>query len=325
MTSGQQKQPKRRKRIEGSKRQSVPLVAHPAFAPLLGVWGAALGGGIIVVLPAQMVTAALAKTSLGTMGATAQYVLAGAAALLLGAVMVIAAASVPRRSRQRADTPSIAEMASRRVRTIDPARDLGSRSLDEPVETPPPARPAPAPAPAPAAARAPAPAPAPVAAAQPDAASLPPPLALDLAEFAQMPGRNGVWVEQAPKPLHAPLHAPLAAKPASPAAAAPASARAAAPARAHDPGTGAIARLRAAPTAALSLAAMVERFAAALHDHRAAAADTPGHNRDLAARDAALAEALKALAALSADPQAPAAGEPLRDALTRLQRVGGTA
>jgi hypothetical protein len=303
MTSGQQKQSKRRRRAKARNRQSGGLVAHRAFAPMLGLWGAALGGGTVVVLPGQAVTAALAKTGMNALGAAGQYVLAGAAALLLGALLFMVAASLSNRSRKRADAPSIAEVAARRVRTIDPARDLGSRSLDEPVETPPFARPA----------YAPAAAPSPAATAQPDAAPMPPPLALDLAEFAQMPGRNAVWVEQAPAPQPAPLPAPLVAAARS------------APARAPEPGAGAITRLRAAPTDALSLAEVVERFAAALHDHRAAEAGSPGHNRDLAARDAALAEALKALAALSADPQAPAAGEPLRDALTRLQRVGGRA
>jgi len=56
-------------------------------------------------------------------------------------------------------------------------------------------------------------------------------------------------------------------------------------------------------------------------------AGAPPSGRDLAAREAALAEALKALAALSGFEPAPTPkpDEPLRDALTRLQGLRGAA
>jgi hypothetical protein len=83
----------------------------------------------------------------------------------------------------------------------------------------------------------------------------------------------------------------------------------------------AIERLRAVPPSELSLVQMVERFAAALHEHQS----TPAGSTCLAARDAALAEALKALALLSRDSEAQTQSEPVRAALGRLQELRGAA
>jgi hypothetical protein len=83
----------------------------------------------------------------------------------------------------------------------------------------------------------------------------------------------------------------------------------------------AIERLRAVPPSELSLVQMVERFAAALHEHQS----TPAGSTGLAARDAALAEALKALAVLSRDSEAQTQSEPVRAALGRLQELRGAA
>jgi hypothetical protein len=95
-------------------------------------------------------------------------------------------------------------MATRLLRPIDPARDLGSSSLDDPINTTPLATPARrdvsehAPAAASQSASAPfvqgVPAPASSA-----------PRELDLAGFAELPGRNGVWVYDSPVPVPAPV------------------------------------------------------------------------------------------------------------------------
>jgi len=293
----------------------TPLTAHPLFAPVLGLWGAALAGLTTLVLPQDLFTAALAGTGLAALGMQAQFVLAGIAAVVLGGALFLLAAAVSGKATSNTDAPSIAEMAGRRVRPIDPARELGSHSLDEPVAQAPfaaaPFSPNPfADDPAP----------------EPENTV---PRALDLSEFAELPGRNAVWVEdlvaspdvaQSPQtaapaasapPLSVPLSVPLSAP---------------TPFVVPDPGTAALARLRATPPEQLSLVQMVERFAAALHEHRTAAPGSAGHNRDLAARDAALAEALKALAALSGDHAArDAQAEPLRDALSRLHGLRGAA
>lgn len=320
MTKGQRGLVKQRKRRKARPHQTSALAAHRAFAPLLGVWGAALAGLPIMVLPAQMFAQASKGTGLALLlGSMAQAVLAGLAAAVLGGMLYIIAHTMSRKARRRADTPSIVALAARRVRTIDPRRDLGSVSLDEPVNAMPFAA---------AASQQPAPQSRAPDAPQP-AADMAPPRALNLAEFAVLPGRNGVWVEDAPMQ-------PMAATPPPPAAAPPLrlaskdDRRAAPP---PHPSAAALARLRATPPEQLSIVQMVERFAAALHEHREAAPGAAGTPRDIAAREAALAEALRALAALSeahtaAGPAAaadPVPGEPLRDALTRLQGLRGAA
>jgi hypothetical protein len=83
---------------------------------------------------------------------------------------------------------------------------------------------------------------------------------ISLTEFGQMAGRNGAYVEEPPSEL---------------------------------PGA-AMKKLRTADTAELSLLAMVERFAAALHQRQASEEVAP-RARD-ADRDTALAEALRGLA-----------------------------
>lgn len=287
------KQRKRRTKQAGTR---APLAAQPLFAPMLGLWGATLGGMTVLVLPQWRVANALAGTGLTALGTQAQFVLAGAAALLLGGGLFAVAAMISNGARVRAAAPSVAEMAARRVRPIDPARELGSGSLDEPVIVPPFAPDPFADDPAP----------------EPESV---PPRALDLSEFAELPGRNAVWVEEPaalsvapPPPLADPLPVSLAQAVPFP-----------------EPGTAALARLRATPAEELSLVQMVERFAAALHEHRIAAHGSAGHNRDLAARDAALAQALKALAALSDQPSADPQAKPLREALSRLQGLRGAA
>lgn len=65
------------------------------------------------------------------------------------------------------------------------------------------------------------------------------------------------------------------------------------------PGTAALTLLRSIPTSELSMPEMVERLAAALHEHRGGPPLSAPAASDLAQREAALAEALKALAALS--------------------------
>ncbi len=97
------------------------------------------------------------------------------------------------------------------------------------------------------------------------------------------------------------------------------------PSPAANPGTAALTHLRAMPVQELSVIQMVERFAGALHEHRTTAPGTAGNRHDIAAREAALAEAMKALAALSGERGAAPEGEPLRVAIARLQGLRGAA
>jgi pyruvate/2-oxoglutarate dehydrogenase complex dihydrolipoamide acyltransferase (E2) component len=304
----------------------MPLAAHRAYPPLLGLWGAMLGAGVVVVVPEPMVLQMLHGTLIGTWAATAQPALAWIAGGLLGTLLFAFAAWRHVAARRSVKRPSVAAMAARQVTPINPVRDLGSLRLDDPVETMPFSSPAwrdadlDAPQPAAAAPQPAAAAPKPAAvapkpAAAPAAEPADTPRELDLAEFAELPGRNAVWVEEpaAPEPVSAP--APVAAPGDSHVRLAP---------KVSDqlptPGAAALARLRAVPASELSLAEMVERFAGALHEVRETAPGRSLGPGDMAAREAALAEALKALEALSGKGR-PAPRLPRREDVLPVARV----
>jgi hypothetical protein len=377
---------------QGTNRARLRLIAHPLFAPGVGLWAAILGGMIIAVIPEAQIESVTANTLIATFDMPVKLMLAGVLALILGMVGFGIAAHRSAAARRRLNPYSIVNAVARKVSPIDPARDLGSKSIDDPIETMPFASPAwrdadidapdaedavqeaeekeeeerlmprfmrrrraelepdfedaaeaepdfvpPAPAwreaalktederplprfmthPLPEAAPAPA----------PEAEHQDEPVELDLAAFAALPGRNAVWVE-APEAEPAPVTAPTPAPAPKPTPVA--DVRRPVPTPPPLPGTAALARLRAVPASELSIAQMVERFAGALHEHRANAPARALSAAELAAREAALAEALKALAALSGvgaeDPPASADREaPLRAALTQLQPRRGAA
>jgi len=319
--SGQRKRKASRRRPAGQRPGHMPLAAHRAFAPLIGMWGALLGAGVVVVLPTALVERILHGTLIGTFAAAAQPALAWLAAGLVGGLLFTLAAFRHVAARRAVHEPSVAELAARKVTPINPQRDLGSLRLDDPVETMPFSTPAwrdadldeTPPRAAPPAATYAAPEP------EPEAE----PRELDLAEFAELPGRNAVWVEepQAAAPAE-PVPAAPAAAPADPVAGIRARTLRAVSAPPPAPGAAALARLRAVPASELSLAEMVERFAGALHEMRET---SPGRSlapADLAAREAALAEALKALEALSGKgrpaPRLPRREEPHHAARARV-------
>jgi hypothetical protein len=382
---------------EGTNRSRLRLIAHPLFAPGVGLWAAILGGMIIAVIPEAHIESLTASTLIATFDMPVKLMLAGVLALILGMAGFGIAAHRSAAARRRLNPYSIVNAVARKVSPIDPARDLGSKSIDDPIETMPFASPAwrdadidapgaddvaqeeeeeerlmprfmrrrrpelepdieeaadaepdfvpPAPAwreaalkteeerPLPRFMSHPVPEAAPVPAPAPEAEHEDKPVELDLAAFAALPGRNAVWVEApeaapVPAPLAAPAPAP-APKPA-PVAAPVAEVRRPVPTPPPLPGTAALARLRAVPAGELSIAQMVERFAGALHEHRANAPARALSAAELAAREAALAEALKALAVLSGvgaeQAAAPADREgPLRAALTQLQPRRGAA
>ncbi|MBU7580901.1 MAG: hypothetical protein KAF27_10590 [Porphyrobacter sp.] len=339
MEWGKQANSGKRRRKHKGRKQAPPrqapksLAGHRAFAPLLGLWGALLGGLVVAVLPPATVDAALDGTLMGTWGDGAQAFIAGLAAVVIGVPVFALAAMRHNKAQRSAGRQTIFDHAVRqRVTPINPARDLGTRSLDDPIEAMPFTTPAwrdadldtaPATAPAWEAPAAPQPAAEPV--------------ELDLAAFAELPTRNAVWVgeeivaapEPEPEPTPAPESDPAASR-ADPVADIRARRlRAVAVPPPPVPGAAALARLRAVPTEDLSLAEMVERFAGALHEHRETPPVRSLNSGDLAAREAALAEALKALAALSggapAAPVRPSRDEPLRAALAQLQPQRGAA
>lgn len=314
MTRGQQIKAIRQRRGRAARRERQTLRAHPLFVPILAIWGALLGGLVTLVLPAGTVLVAAANIGLGGLDELSRFVLAGVAAVLAGTTMLTLGMALASKARAPRDTPSIAAMAVRRVRTIDPASELGSSSFDAPVETVPFS--VANPQPEPETANAPVPEPLTVVEAEAPVAAAP--QALDLAQFAALPGRNAVWVEEQVAAIEP--AAPVA-EPESEQTPAPEPATLLRRAAPPPVSPSAIERLRAVPTSELSIVQMVERFAAALHEHQT----TPAGNAGLAARDAALAEALKALAALSRDSEAQTQSEPVRAAIGRLHELRGAA
>lgn len=276
------------------------LSAHPAFAPILGVWGVLLGGLVVLVLPLAMVDEALAGTGLAGLGSQAQWLLAVIAALVTGSSLYLIAGKLSGKATEQQGAGNLVRAASSFLRPIDPVEDLGSPSFDEPFSE------------MPFAARRAESREAPKETTQSvDVASSEAPRELDLAEFAQLPGRNAVWVEDVeaqPRREAATPEAPLPPTPAP-----------------VPPSATALARLRAVPPEELSTVQMVERFAAALHEHRDPATGQASHRRVAAPREAALAEALKALASLSKQDSSPDKTEPLRDAISQLQPRRGAA
>lgn len=294
-------------------RKRAALPSHPAFAPGLGVWGAGLGAAIVMVLPAAASEAFAGMVPGDLAPPAARLALAGCAALLLGLVAFGAGRVLARQGR--------AATGSDKLRPIDPARELGSDSLDAPLpaglfagddraddgaqddadwlpEPPPEAELAQEAATELAAARdAPGDEPA-------------PPRAFDLAGFAALEGRNAVWVEEPAALIEAPADHALEPEPEPEPELEPN----------PDPAlVSAIARLRAVPPNELSLCEMVERFAAALQDYRTALEAREGEDESREAREAVLHEALGALGritgeGLAAQGEAASASGPARRA-----------
>ncbi|MFU7526932.1 hypothetical protein [Qipengyuania sp. ASV99] len=331
-----------------SKSAPRSIAAHGSFVPMLTIWGAALLGLAIIVLPDSAIVRMSMVSGLVSLGGSAKFVFAGIAAALGGGLAFVIANALRDRARgNEAQVSVVGAVSSRRVRPIDPVTDLGSDSLDAPIETMPfgvedeedafdPAAYTGNPAAIASARREPtlgelakrgyeieepqdAAAPETTggftrrhfkdalietcegatceAAAgvvdtaageysslsrispKPKAGSAPlaeRPRALDLSEFAELPGRNAVWVEE---------------QGAEKASASPSSIRPAQP-----PAT-ALEKLRQTPPEDLSLVQMVERFAAALHERQESERSGPSRrgSRHGTGGETVLAEALKAL------------------------------
>lgn len=353
--------PKKRKNARGSLASMVASVrAHTAFTPILVVWGALLLGLAVIILPASTTDRMSLVTGLGSLGGFAQWAFAAIAALI-GAAGGFCLALILRSGSNGSNGSNIASaVISKRTQPIDPSKELGSESLDAPLEK------------------------VPFGAdaneidfgngnaEQPEdeqpsftrwdfrealidtceaapAAETAKPVELDLGQFAEAPGRNAVWVEEEETasdhngpdseqphseqpPAQETSSLPLAAM-------APAKALSKAPEPKPVPATGALERLRQKHPEELSLVEMVERFAGALHEHQLSERSRASHDAPM--RDVALAEALKALTLFTergfdqsqAQPGPAKTGadelsrteRELREALGKLQNLRGAA
>jgi len=98
--SGQSKRKASRQRPASQGSARMPLAAHRAYAPLLGMWGALLGAGVVVVLPMAMVEQMLRGTLIGSWAAAAQPALAWLVGGLLGGLLFAFAAHRHIRARR---------------------------------------------------------------------------------------------------------------------------------------------------------------------------------------------------------------------------------
>lgn len=129
-----QSAPPPRKRRARTKVQPLQIVRHRVFVPALAGWGAALGGLSVAILPGALIASIAGAAGLAMSGELARPVLALLAALLVGGASFLAARALRTSLSARDDNGLVAEFASRRLRPIDPASELGSESLDAPLE-----------------------------------------------------------------------------------------------------------------------------------------------------------------------------------------------
>ncbi len=375
-----------------SKARSNSIATHRLFVPILTIWGTAFLGLAIIVLPTSAIDRMTTLSGLGVLGGMAKFAFASIAALFGGGLgFVISAAFRDRTIKEDEKVSIVSAIASRRVQPIDPVIELGSESLDAPIESIPftaeedgvfeelyaemtdsdadsetdeareggtseaasaeksaeEAEPAEAVAETKISDATYAPANIPIPAlgdgtkqpigspasngswsltqftpesgteSKPEAnneVQSEKPIALDLGEFAEMPGRNAVWVEEQS------TQAPVSKQQPRPV-----------------PAESALEKLRQTPTEELSIVQMVERFAGALHNHQQA--ERARQPKNTVGRDAALAEALKALTLFTERgfDKAPPHGvdvevsnlgqteRELREALVKLQTLRGAA
>jgi len=298
------------------------LVRHPVFAPLIAAWFAILLGAAILVQPASSIARITAAVELTAFGDFARIGLALIAALLGGTLGWFGAKAL--QPRRRFEDEEIEDEAHTRVRPIVASEDLGINSFDDPVDQN----------------------------AWKDwseedideeelegvnafadfedidddawveAEDAEPNADSDLLELTDIAEEHDIVPELPEEPEDAVAESEsddVAAESNLPVFA-----------RRIQAGS-AIEKLRELPTEQLSLVQMVERFAAALHEHQ----EQHGKNAP-PQEDAALAEGLRALALLSGENPMSSASEPtgedapqthaeLRDALDKLRELSGVA
>ena len=117
------------------KAKKASIATHGSFLPIIALWGAALLGLATFVLPEQMIGRMTALTGGLIDGDGARFVFAGVAALLGGALaFVVGGAWRSQALSQDNGRPITAAVNARRISPITPATDLGSDSLDSPLE-----------------------------------------------------------------------------------------------------------------------------------------------------------------------------------------------
>ncbi len=113
-------------------KRKQPITAHPYFVPAIAVWGAALCGLAIFVLPSSTIQSVASTLGLGSLGGFARVILAVLAGLLGMAVSRLVAQRWQASRFEQFDAEDTETTGE--VDAIDPAEDLGSDSLDAPID-----------------------------------------------------------------------------------------------------------------------------------------------------------------------------------------------
>lgn len=111
------------------------IATHGAFVPILGLWGAALLGLSVLVLPEATVQKFSALSDGAVAGAAARLTFAGVAAVLGAAAALVVGGALRSAALSRdSQRPIVSAINARKARPIDPATELGSPSLDAPLD-----------------------------------------------------------------------------------------------------------------------------------------------------------------------------------------------
>lgn len=114
---------------------SSSIATHASFVPGVTVWGAALFGLSFVVLPFGATEKLATLSGLHSLGGTANLIFTAFAALLGGGLAFVSASALRDIAKRKSERVSvISGIKSERSQPIDPAADLGSASLDDPIE-----------------------------------------------------------------------------------------------------------------------------------------------------------------------------------------------
>jgi len=118
---------------EANQTIAMHITAHPGFAPLIAVWFASFLGLGVIVLPGVHISRLAMITELTALGDFARPVLALVLAIVGGLVGFGCAKAIQRFSKTSPAT-RFAHESTAPVRPIDPELELGSVSLDAPLE-----------------------------------------------------------------------------------------------------------------------------------------------------------------------------------------------
>ncbi|NQZ46752.1 MAG: hypothetical protein HRT63_04405, partial [Erythrobacter sp.] len=116
--------------------QKPTIAQHRIFVPMVTIWAAAMAGVSIIVLPQSTIDSFTATAGLGSFDPLVRYGLAGVCGLLGGALGLVAGLAIHSRAMAARKTSIAGAYVKRKLRPIDPLNDLGSASLDAPLDEP---------------------------------------------------------------------------------------------------------------------------------------------------------------------------------------------